>query len=466
MQTNDMQHIRFVYLLGVGGIGMSALARYFHAAGKIVCGYDRTSTALTEELVNSGISIHFNDDVNSIPVEIREEKNRIDTLVILTPAVPVNHSELNFFREKEYTILKRSQVLGMLTASQFTMAVAGTHGKTTTSSILAHILHSSGMNCTAFLGGISVNTGSNLLLGDPDKKDHTIVVEADEFDRSFLSLFPDRAIITSMDADHLDIYGDHNVMQTTYQEFANQVKPDGILLYKKGLPLKKVDAMMMSYSIHDHEADYRGENITVRDGRYHFDLVTPGYILEGLELGLPGRHNVENAVAASALAIESGVELSSLIDALVSYAGVRRRFEVHIRLKDLVYIDDYAHHPEELKAAITSVRELYPGRKITGIFQPHLYSRTRDFALGFAESLSLLDNLYLLDIYPAREEPIPGITSSMILDKVTISEKKLVTKQEVLDLLKANRPEVLITLGAGDIDQLVKPVTQLLNGIA
>ena len=463
MPHNGMQNIRFVYLLGVGGIGMSALARYFLAEGKIVAGYDRTETPLTKELQKEGVQIHFEDSINLIPSNIQDLNNKENTLVILTPAIPSTHAEFNFFKDQNYQIVKRSKVLGLLTANQFTLAVAGTHGKTTTSSILAHILHTAGMNCTAFLGGISVNIGSNLLLGNPSKPNHKVVVEADEFDRSFLALYPDLAIITSMDADHLDIYGDHNQMKSTYQAFANQVKPDGILLYKKGLPLNPIEATMMSYSIYDNEADYRGQNITVKDGHYHFDLVTPGFILEDLTLGLPGRHNVENAVAASALAIECGVDLISLQESLASYSGVSRRFEFHIRNNNLVYLDDYAHHPEELRAAIQSVKELYPNNKITGVFQPHLYSRTRDFVDGFAESLSLLDKLYLLDIYPARELPIEGVSSSMILDRAILNDKQLISKEDLIIELEKNKPEVLITLGAGDIDQLVLPITQKLS---
>ncbi len=463
MQAENLQQIRYVYFLGIGGIGMSALARYFKAAGKIVSGYDRTSTHLTRELESEGIQIHFDDDINLISAEVRDEKNKAETLVVLTPAVPSYHSELNFFRNNAYAVVKRSQVLGLLTGDQYTLAVAGTHGKTTTSSILAHILNTADMNCTALLGGISVNFNSNLLLGDPSSDNHKVVVEADEFDRSFLTLFPERAVITSMDADHLDIYGDHNAMQSTYQDFASQVKPDGLLIYKKGLPLDRVRATMMTYSITDKEANYRAENISVHNGLYHFNLVTPGFVIEGLTLGLPGRHNVENAVAASALAIESGADISSLHEALSSYAGVRRRFEYHVRQDNLVYLDDYAHHPEELRAAISSVRELYPNKKITVVFQPHLFSRTRDFVGGFAESLSLADTLYLLDIYPAREEPIPGVTSKIIFDKVTIKDKHLVSKEEILKIIMNETPELLITLGAGDIDQLVDPITELLK---
>ncbi|CAN5402180.1 UDP-N-acetylmuramate--L-alanine ligase [soil metagenome] len=458
-----LKQYRYIYLLGIGGIGMSALARYFLADGKVVAGYDRTSTPLTDELTKEGMQIHFEDNPELIGSEISDPANRNKTLVIITPAVPSTHQELQFFRSHDYQVVKRSQVLGMLTKEHFTLAVAGTHGKTTTSSILAHILHASGVNCTAFLGGISVNFGSNLLLGDTSKHGHKVVVEADEFDRSFLTLFPDMAVITSMDADHLDIYGDRNEMQNTYREFASQVQEDGLLLYKSGLNPGEVKARTATYSIEDNTADYRAEEISVNNGRYEFNLVSPAFVLRGLSLGLPGRHNVENAVAACALAVESGLEPDKLKAALESYAGVHRRFEVHIRRPDLVYIDDYAHHPEELRAAISSVKELYPHQNITGIFQPHLFSRTRDFADGFAESLSLLDKLYLLPIYPAREEPIPGVDSAMILKKVKIKNKQLITKEQLIPALRKEKPEVLITLGAGDIDQFIQPIKQLLE---
>ena len=459
-----MQHIRYVYLLGIGGIGMSALARYFKADAKVVSGYDKTPTPLTDSLVSEGIEIHFDDDVNCIPFAIRNATNKTEVLVILTPAVPANHSELVFFKSNGYEIAKRSKVLGMLSADHFTLAVAGTHGKTTTSTLLAHILHSAGLNCSAFLGGISTNFKSNLLIGDSSKPDHKVVVEADEFDRSFLTLFPNLAIITSMDADHLDIYGDPNEMQNTYRVFAAQVKREGLLLYKQGLEIGNPQCRKMTYSIKANEAaDFRGENIRVENGEYKFTLETPALKIENLTLGLPGRHNVENAVAASGLALECGVSPSALKQALASFKGAQRRFEVQVKNENTVYIDDYAHHPEELRAAISSARELYPDKKIAGIFQPHLYSRTRDFADGFAESLSLLDTLYMIELYPARETAIPGVNSQMILDKVSIVDKYLVSRNDLLIKLTNEKPEVLLTLGAGDIDQLVKPIAQLLS---
>ncbi|MBL7924463.1 MAG: UDP-N-acetylmuramate--L-alanine ligase [Bacteroidia bacterium] len=459
----NRQDIKQVYFLGIGGIGMSALARFFLAAGITVAGYDRSSTPLTDALRKEGMHIHFDDDVDSIPARFKSAAEKEGTLIVLTPAIPPHHTGLGFFRSEGYRILKRSEVLGLITAQQTTFAVAGTHGKTTTSSILAHILQVAGHNVSAFLGGISVNFGSNLLLGDLSGDTHEIVVEADEFDRSFLTLFPEAAIITSMDADHLDIYGNQEEMHRNYRTFASQVKPDGFILRKYGLDTGPAAARPLSYGLDNRKADYSADHITVRDGRYHFHLVTPAYVLEDLTLGLPGRHNVENAVAASALAIERGVDLVSLKDALATYAGVQRRFEYQVRRPDVVYIDDYAHHPAELKAAILSARELYPGRKICGAFQPHLYSRTRDFAEGFAESLSLLDTLYLLDIYPAREEPIAGVDAGIIFDRVSIADKHRVSKEELIRQLRLRRPEVFLTLGAGDIDQLVLPVKTLLE---
>jgi len=447
-----------VYFLGIGGIGMSALARYFLADGKKVAGYDRTSTPLTDALRNEGMEIHFSDDISCIPESFTLSENKDHTLIILTPAIPPHHTELDFFKNKEYQIVKRSQALGLITGQHACFGVAGTHGKTTTSSILAHILFTAGHNVTAFLGGISVNYNSNLLLGNSDAPNHEIVVEADEYDRSFLTLFPDAAIITSMDPDHLDIYGNEEEMQLNYKAFAAQVHPHGFIVQKSGLNLGKIPSRKITYSIQDKKADYRGEAIHVKDGNYIFDLVTPAYILNGMTLGLPGRHNVENAVAACALAIERGVDLVSLKNALLSYKGVHRRFEYHVRRENLVYIDDYAHHPEELSAAILSAKELYPGKKIAAAFQPHLFTRTRDFADGFAKSLSLLDTLYLLEIYPARELPIDGIDAGIIFDKVSIADKHRISKEDLANHLRKNKPEVFLTLGAGDIDQLVEPI--------
>lgn len=456
--TTVLNTYRQVYFLGIGGIGMSAIARYFKACGLKVAGYDRTSTPLTDELKSEGMAIHFTDAIDEIPAGYRNTSLKSSTLIVLTPAVPKDHSELHYFVSNGYTVMKRSQVLGLITAGEKTFAVAGTHGKTTTSSILAHILHASGVNVTAFLGGIAVNYNSNYIQGDPAAAGHVIVVEADEFDRSFLTLHPEMAVITSMDPDHLDIYGDEGEMRRTYHEFASQVKKT--LVLQRLLEEPETSARILQYGI-DEKTPYRAEHIAVENGRYRFDLVTPGYILRGLTLGLPGRHNIENAVAASAVALESGIDPSSLSEALASYRGVHRRFEVCVNTPDLVYIDDYAHHPAELQAAILSARELFPGRKLTGVFQPHLFTRTRDFADGFAASLDLLDEVFLLEIYPARELPLPGITAATILDKMKLSVRSIVTPEELISALRKQRPDVLLTLGAGDIDRLALPLTRL-----
>jgi UDP-N-acetylmuramate--alanine ligase len=461
--TSELASIKYVYLLGVGGIGMSALARYFHASGKIVAGYDKTVTPLTSQLEKEGIVIHYDDSIELIPSAIRNSESKSEVLVILTPAIPKDHQEWNYLEQHNFNIVKRSKVLGLLTSGQTTLAVAGTHGKTTTSTMLAHIMHSARKNTSAFLGGISSNFKSNLLIGQPNEMDHRIVVEADEFDRSFLQLFPDVAIITSMDPDHLDIYGNIDEMEHNYRLFAGQVKADGVLIYRKGLSIGEVKAKTFSYSIETADCDFAGVNIRVENGFYHFDFKSADRLITDLVLGLPGRHNVENAVAASAVALLHGVSEEELRIALKSFKGAQRRFEIQVRNEDCIYIDDYAHHPTELNAAILSAKELFPTKKITGVFQPHLFTRTRDFADGFAASLSLLDSLIMLDIYPARELPIPGITSQMILDKVSISDKVLLQKEDLLNEIKERKPAVIMTLGAGDIDQFVEPIKHLLN---
>lgn len=461
--TTLFENIRQVYFLGIGGIGMSALARYFLASGKAVAGYDRTSTPLTLELEHEGMSIHYEDAIIQIPSSYLDENEKARTLIVITPAIPSGHTELKWFRDNGYELLKRSEVLGVITRGVPTMAVAGTHGKTTTSTLLAHMLHTAGRNCTAFLGGISSNYGSNLILGLPATKDHEVVVEADEFDRSFLTLHPEYAIVTSMDADHLDIYGSAEEMQRTYQRFAGQVAPDGLLLVRHGLEVQHPSARKLTYSIESRDADYRADHIRIEEGQYLFDLITPGYVIKGLRIGLPGRHNVENAVAASAVALERGVDPVSIRDALAGFKGVQRRFDTLVRTKDIVYIDDYAHHPEEIKAVINSARELYPDKRLTVVFQPHLFSRTRDFASGFAEVLGLADAVYLLDIYPARELPIAGVDANLILQSITCTEKQLVSREGLLAAISNSRPQVLMTLGAGDIDQLINPIKNLLE---
>ncbi|MFM9057044.1 MAG: UDP-N-acetylmuramate--L-alanine ligase [Bacteroidota bacterium] len=457
------QRFQQVYFLGIGGIGMSALARYFRAAGLAVAGYDRTSTPLTDSLIEEGMEIHFQDSVEAIPSRYRDPLCVQHTLIIRTPAVPSGHSELNWFVNAGYTLMKRSEVLGLITQGQKTLAVAGTHGKTTTSSILAHLLQRAGHNCTAFLGGISTNFGSNLLLGDPAGQNHEIVVEADEFDRSFLTLHPYGSVITSMDPDHLDIYGSESIMHDTYRSYASQVSADGVLVVKEGLHLGETAARQLSYGVDSHDTDYSARRIFIHDGNYCFDLHTPGFVLEGLKLGLPGRHNVENAVGACALALESGTDPGAIPSALATYSGVQRRFERHISSGSTIYIDDYAHHPSEIRAAIGSARELFPERRLTVVFQPHLFSRTRDFMQEFADALSLADNLYLLEIYPARELPIAGITSSALLDCIGIQHKQLIGRSELLDRFRSEPPALLLTLGAGDIDQLVQPLKTILR---
>lgn len=461
-----MMNIKFdkverVYFIGIGGIGMSALARYFAKQGKKVCGYDRIQTPLTLELESEGIDIHYEDDIVLIPRDFRN--NVAGTLVVYTPAVPKDHSELEFFEIKRFTIVKRAEALGVIASAKKTLAVAGTHGKTTTSTLLAHLLTTSKVGCDAFLGGISKNFSSNLVINP--KGSVNLVVEADEFDRSFLSLFPELAIITSVDADHLDIYETHNDVLIAYEAFASQIKHGGTLIIKHGIgliPLLSVSVKVFTYALRD-KADYYLTNIEIKDGYYHFNLVTPIGTINDLTLGVPGLYNVENAVAASAAALQQGVTEDELRKGLSSFSGVVRRFDVRYRGNKAVYIDDYAHHPEELRAAITSVKEMFTGRKVSGIFQPHLFTRTRDFTKEFAQSLDLLDKIYLLDIYPAREEPIPGITSNSILNLMKCSDKKIYSKEELLNQIKTDDIDVIVSMGAGDIDKLVPEIVKILT---
>lgn len=457
-----LNQIKYIYLLGIGGIGMSALARYFKAAGMDVCGYDKTPTPLTGELMAEGIEVHFEDDLNKLPDFVSGDQLNDKALVIYTPAIPKDHREFNHLKSKGYRMWKRSEVLGLLTRGTTTIAVAGTHGKTTTSTMIAHILKASGVNCTAFLGGISKNYNTNLLLGNPNGPGHMIVVEADEYDRSFLQLHPAYAMITSLDADHLDIYGDRDSMVNSYREFAGQVSPEGKLVVKSGADFAMSGLNFSTYSL-KAESDYHADQVRVEDGSYVFNIVAPKGTVENLKLNWPGRHNVENAVGAYALCHACGISPEAFRSALSSFQGVRRRFDYQLKTNEVVFIDDYAHHPEELRACIASVKELYPGQKILGMFQPHLFTRTRDFADGFGESLSMLDELILLDIYPARELPIPGVTSQMILDKVTSSVKQLCSRNEWQQAVMNSDARIILTLGAGDIDQLVEPVRNLLS---
>ncbi len=448
-----------IYFLGIGGIGMSALARYFKAKGYEVAGYDRVASDLTRRLENEGMNIHYEDNTELIPGNFR---NPEETLVIFTPAVPDTMSELVDFIAKKFTVLKRSQALGEITRHQRAICVAGTHGKTTTSTMTAHLLHHSHVDCNAFIGGISKNFEKNLHLSD---RSDLVVIEADEYDRSFLTLSPYMAVITAVDPDHLDIYGSEEVYHAGFEEFTSLIQPGGTLLLKKGLPLNpktQEGVRLFTYSINDADADFRAENIRVENGEIIFDFVTPDELIENVQLGVPVMINIENGIAAMALALLNGATPGEIRSGMATFAGVKRRFDFHIRQDNLVFIDDYAHHPQELKACIDSLRMLYKDKKICGIFQPHLYTRTRDFADEFAQSLSLLDELILLDIYPAREEPIPGVTSQMLLDKVAIDKKCVCTKADLEEYIRENDFQVLATIGAGDIELLIPKIKEIL----
>ncbi|MES2809245.1 MAG: UDP-N-acetylmuramate--L-alanine ligase [Bacteroidota bacterium] len=450
----ELSSIQRVYLVGIGGIGMSGLARYFCHLGCIVCGYDKTPTDLTDELHNEGIQIVFEDNSELIPKSFRDLDD--STLVIYTPAIPKDSEILNFFKRKDFVLWKRSQVLGLISQGKFTIGVAGTHGKTTTSCMVAHILKHSGTDCSAFLGGIASNYQKNVLFGDND----IVVVEADEYDRSFLTLHPDIAIVTSMDADHLDIYGNHSSLTESFRLYASQIKPGGQLIHRKGLDLDNG----FTYSITE-EADAVAKNIRVDDGNFYFDFVSGDVSITNIKMGIAGLHNIENAVAAIKATMLVGVKPDAVKAALEAFRGVKRRFEYIVKTTEHVYVDDYAHHPEELRAAISSIKRLYPNRKLTTIFQPHLYTRTRDFVDGFAEVLDMSDELLLLDIYPARELPIEGVTSAMILDRMHLQNAQIIGKQEAIDKVKADKPELLLTVGAGDIDNLVQPIKAILENV-
>lgn len=441
---------------------MSALARWFKANEFEVAGYDKTSTPLVQNLIAEGIPVTLEDEIESIPAAFLTDPS--ETLIVYTPAVPVQHKQMNYFRQENFMILKRSQVLGLLTKNLKTVGVAGTHGKTTTSSLVAHILRYSDVNCTAFLGGITQNYGTNLLLNAPTDNLNEVVcvVEADEFDRSFLTLFPEIAIVTSTDADHLDIYGKHENVLASFKEFVGQIEESGILFMREGLELaSSTKANVFTYSL--DSGAYHAGNIRIENARFIFDIIHPAGRIKDVAMKIPGYHNIENSIAASAVALHLGVSGENIKGALESYKGVKRRFEYQVELPGKVYIDDYAHHPSEIEAFLSSVKALYPGRHITGIFQPHLFSRTRDFAEGFSESLSLVDRLLLLDIYPARELPIEGVNSEMIFNKVEIDDKHLVSKKDVLDLLPKLNTDIVVTIGAGDIDMLVGPVKNILQ---
>lgn len=457
---NNLRNIKNVYFLGIGGIGMSALARYFKFSGRNVAGYDRTPTTLTDTLLQEGIDVHFEDDIRKIP----KSWNPAETLAVFTPALPDDHTELSWFREKPIGLLKRAKVLGMICNEKSGIAISGTHGKTTVSTITANILNHTEAGCGAFLGGISKNFGSNLLL--PKENSPWIVAEADEFDRSFLHLQPLLALVTSIDADHLDIYGDKDKIVDAFEKFISQIKPGGALVVKKGVDINttKTSARIFSYALNE-DADFTtvGLHLDTQNGCYRFGLKTPEGIIADCTLHYPGLVNVENAVGAAALAFLAGIPASAVKAGIEDYQGVVRRFDVHLKNEKNIFIDDYAHHPAELKAVITSVKALYPERKLTGIFQPHLYSRTKDFAAEFAESLDLLDCAILIPLYPAREEPIKGISSEIIFNKMELENKYLLSREETMEWLKNNPVDIVMTMGAGDIDRMVEPITEILK---
>jgi len=453
----DFNQLHKIYFIGIGGIGMSALARYFNSIGKSVYGYDRTETTLTKKLTDEGIQINYKDNTDSIPQIILKDKE--SSIIIYTPAIPVENTILNYFKINNFKLYKRAELLGLITKHYKTFAIAGTHGKTSVSTMATHILKEGNYACYGFLGGISKNTDSNFILPTSSKAEKIAVVEADEFDRSFLHLHPYIGLITSIDADHLDIYEDKADLVKSFEQFVKNIKQNGILIYKKDITLQVSGTLnKFSYSLTDR-ADYHARNLKMNsNGTYCFDLQTPKGIIVNLETGMPGKINVENAIAAVALAHVAGISDDIIRIQLQSFRGIKRRFDFQIVTEHFVFIDDYAHHPEELKAFISSVKEIFKGKKITGVFQPHLFTRTRDFADEFAHSLDMLDELVLLDIYPAREKPIKGISSKTIFDKLNLEKKSICTKDELPGYLKESKPEVLVTMGAGDIDKLIEPI--------
>lgn len=452
----DFKNIKAVYFIGIGGIGMSALARYFRSQGKRVQGYDKTETTLTKQLVEEGIGVDYVDDPERLPKDVQ--------LVVYTPAIPKDHKGLQYYRDHGYELLKRSDVLGLVTAGSLNVCVAGTHGKTTISTLIAHILRDSGFGCNAFLGGISANYNTNFW----SNKRNVCVVEADEYDRSFLKLHPDIAVISSMDADHLDIYGTGAAVEEAFVEFSRKIKDGGTLISKIGLPLPQPEKNIRQtrYSLADSDADVHAEDIRMANGTYVFDVAGKGWVIKEVKLNIGGRHNIENTLAAIVVSKNLGLRDEQILHAVERFRGVKRRFEYHVLNESVVYIDDYAHHPKELAALIGSAKELFPGRKCVIIFQPHLFSRTRDFADAFAASLDMADEVILLPLYPARELPMEGVSSATILDRMTIANKQILDKKQVLEhvkKIKGKKRLLLITAGAGDIDTLVKPLTDLVN---
>ena len=455
----DVNQLKAIYFIGAGGIGMSALVRYFLSKGKIVGGYDRTPSQLTYKLAEEGAWIHYEEDSSSIPDEF---KDATSTLIVYTPAIPDTHEELQFFRNNGFTIHKRSQVLGMLTHSGKGLCVAGTHGKTTTSTMAAHLLNQSHIGCNAFLGGISKNYETNLLLSE--NSDY-FVIEADEFDRSFHWLTPFASVITSTDADHLDIYGNEEAYLESFSHYTSLIQPGGALIVRKGIKLvPNVQENVTIYTYSQEEGDFHAENVRIGNGEIYFDYISPLGNINDIRLGVPIAINIENGIAAMALAQLSGVNKDEIKAAMASFKGVDRRFDFKIKTDKLVYLSDYAHHPEEIKQSILSMRALYKDKKLTAVFQPHLYTRTRDFYKDFANSLSLLDEVILTEIYPARELPIEGVSSQLIYDNLRPGiEKALCKKEEILDLIRTKEIEILITLGAGDIENYVPHICEILN---
>lgn len=455
----DANNIESVYFIGAGGIGMSALVRYFLSKGKKVAGYDRTPSELTEKLIEEGANIHYDDNVELIPSDFCNPQT---TLVVYTPAIPDTHSELSYFRKNGYSIQKRAQVLGMLTQTEKGLCVAGTHGKTTTSTMTAHLLHQSTIGCNAFLGGISKNYNTNLLLSADSEY---VVIEADEFDRSFHWLSPFASVITATDADHLDIYGTEEAYLESFSHYTSLIRPGGALIVRKGITLSpRLQDGVTLYNYSKDEGDFHAENIRIGNGEIFFDYISPLGNIDNIQLGVPIAINIENGIAAMALAQLSGVSNEEIKKAMATFRGVDRRFDFKIKNEKVVFLSDYAHHPEEIKQSILSMRALYTDKKLTAVFQPHLYTRTRDFYQEFADSLSLLDEVILTEIYPAREEPIPGISSELIYNHLRPDMEKCICKKEnLIETLSKKDIEVLITLGAGDIDNYVPQICELLN---
>jgi len=450
---NPLTNIKSIYFIGIGGIGMSALARYFNTQGVKVSGYDKTPTPLTDDLEKEGIQIHFEDDLSQIDKEA--------TVIVYTPAIPADHKELNFYRDNGYNVVKRSDVLQWVTENAFTIGIAGTHGKTTTTSMTAHILRHTEYGCNAFLGGIASNYGTNFW----SHEKNVVVVEADEYDRSFLKLAPNVAVVTAVDPDHLDIYGTAEEVLKAFGQYTDKIKPNGVLIQKYGtvFPVNSLNKEVFTYSYNEPKASFHTSNLKVVDGSYHFDIVHPNGIVKEVVLNMGGLHNVENATAAIAIALQLGIEEEKIKAAVASFQGVKRRFEFKMKTANKVLIDDYAHHPEELNALISGVKSLYPNEKMVLVFQPHLYSRTQDQAAGFIDVLSKADEVILLPIYPARELPIPGVSSDILLDKMTVAKKTVMSKEELFDWAATTNDKLIVMAGAGDIDACITKVKEIFS---